>query len=147
MDLYSHQAPESPHQACELAIWGRIEQPKTHTCSLYVCSRLCESFTSKEMARNDLFKLVVETTPAHCTAFLGHRVMCFRQGLLLPPWSKHGCITAYVCHFWGVSSNQTWLIVAESCKMTCFARITTPNLSHKKLEAGWNSRFLAVYDR
>jgi hypothetical protein len=31
--------------------------------------------------------------------------------------------------------------------MTCFDRITAPSSSHKKLEAGWNSRFSAVYDR
>jgi hypothetical protein len=136
MDLYSHQAPECPHQACALAIWGRIEQPKAHTCSLYVWSRLCKPFTPKEMDRNGLFKLVVEITPAHCTVFLWYRIMWFKQGLVLPLWPKHGCTTTYVCHFWGVSSNQTLHIVAESCKMTCSARITTPSSSHKKLEAG-----------
>jgi hypothetical protein len=136
MDLYSHQAPECPHQACALAIWRRIKQPKAHTCSLYVWSRLCKPFTPKEMDRNGLFKLLVEITPAHCTVFLWYRIMCFKQGLVLPLWPKHGCTTTYVCHFWGVSSNQTLHIVAESCKMTCSARITTPSSSHKKLEAG-----------
>jgi hypothetical protein len=147
MDLYSHQAPKCPHQACELAVWGRIKQPKTHTYSLYVCSRLCEPFTSKEKAKNGLFKLVVDTTPAHCTVFLQYRVMWFMQGLILPPQPKHGYTTTYVCCFWGVSSDQTLLIVAESCKMTCFARIMTPSSSHKKLEAVWNSRFWTAYDR
>jgi hypothetical protein len=147
MDLYSHQALEHPHQHYELAIWGRTQQPKTCTCFLKVCLSLCEPFTPKEMARNCLFKLLVDTTPVHYTVLLQYRVICCKQGLVLPLWPKHGCITAYVCHFWGVSSNQTLLIVAESCKMTCFARITTPSSSHKKLEAVWNSRFSAVYDR
>jgi hypothetical protein len=147
MDLYSHQSPECPRQACELAIWGRIKQPKTHTCSLYVWSRLCEQFTPKEMGRNSLFKLVVEITPAHCTVFLWYRVICFRQGLIFPPWPNHGWTKTYVCHFWGVSSDQTWQIVANSCKMSCFSRIMISSSSHKKLEAGWNSRFSAVYDR
>jgi hypothetical protein len=31
--------------------------------------------------------------------------------------------------------------------MTCFARITTPSSSYKKLEAGQNSRLSPVYDR
>jgi hypothetical protein len=147
MDLYCHEAPECLHQPCELAIWGRIKQPKTYTFSPYVCSRLCEPFTPEEMARKGFFKLVVEIPPAHCTVFWWYRVMCFRQGLVLPPWPKHGWSKTYVCHFWRVSSNPTLLIVAESCPMSCFARIMTPSSSHKKLQAGWNSRFSAVYDR
>jgi hypothetical protein len=31
--------------------------------------------------------------------------------------------------------------------MTCFDRITTSSIPHKKLVAGWNSKFPAVYDR
>jgi hypothetical protein len=147
MDLCCHEASECSHQPCELAISGRTKQPKTYTCSLYVWSRLCEPFPPKEMARKGLFKLLVEITPAHCTMFLWYRVMCFRQGLVLPPWPKHGWSKTYVCHFWGVSSDQTWQIVAKSCKMSCFSRIMTSSSPHKKLEAGWNSRFSAVYDR
>jgi hypothetical protein len=31
--------------------------------------------------------------------------------------------------------------------MTCFDRITTSSIPLQKLEAGWNSRLSAVYDR
>jgi hypothetical protein len=146
MDLYSHQAPEHPHLHCELAIWGRIGKPKPYTCSLWVWSRLYEPFMPKEMDRNNLFRLVPDTTPVGYTVFLWYRVIYCRQRLFLPPWPKQRCSTTYVCHFWGVSSKQTLLIVAKSCKMTCFDRITTSSTHHKKLEAGWNSRFSAVYE-
>jgi hypothetical protein len=102
---------------------------------------------SKEVARNNLFKLVVDNTLVHCTILLQYRVTCFRQWLVLPPKPKQRCTTTHVCFFWGVSSNLTLLIVAKSCKMTCFARIMTQSIPHKKLEARWNSIFRAVYDK
>jgi hypothetical protein len=134
MDLYSHQAPECPRQLCELAILGRIKQPKAYTCSLKVWSRLCEPFIPKEMARNSLFKLVVDTTPVYYTVFLQYRVICCRKVLVLALQSNQGCSKIYVCHFWGVSSNQTFLVVAKSCKVACFDRMTTSSILHKRLQ-------------
>jgi hypothetical protein len=77
---------------------------------------------TKRMARNSLFRLVVDTTPVYHTVFLQNRVICCRQGLALPPWPKQGYSTTYVCHFWEVSSNHTLLIVAKAARWHVLTR-------------------------